>query len=244
VSDRDALRDEIELRWDSIHDAKSERDAGEMTPQQFAAIEASELAAIERAQRALEAMAAATPSSSGPKRPRRRRRSLLVVSLVALTVAMAGAVVLAAQPRQPGNSDTGSISGSVAQQVSRLLSQAEIDQAIGNEVNALIAYNEVLALEPRNSEALAQSGWLDFTAGSAARDLATVRTGVARLARAVKVAPGDPAARLYYAIAAASTPGSRAVAVAQMRVFLALHPSAHLMAIARPWLRVLGLPAR
>jgi cytochrome c-type biogenesis protein CcmH/NrfG len=156
-------------------------------------------------------------------------------------MAMAGAVVLAAQPRQPGNSDTGSISGSVAQQVSRLLSQAEIDQALGNVVNALIAYNEVLALEPRNPEALAQSGWLDFTAGSASKNLDTVRTGVRRLALAVRVAPTDPSARLYYAIAAASTPGSRAVAVAQMRIFLALRPNAHLMAIARPWLRALGV---
>ena len=68
-----------------------------------------------------------------------------------------------------------------------------------------------------------------------------MRTGVRRLALAVRVAPTDPSARLYYAIAAASTPGSRAVAVAQMRIFLALRPNAHLMAIACPWLRALGV---
>jgi hypothetical protein len=243
MSDRDALRDEIELRWDSIHDARSELDADEMTAQQFAAIEARELTAIERAQRALDALEASGPPPRAPRPRRRHRRGLLVVSLVAFTMAMAGAVVLAAQPRQPGSSETGSISGSVAQQVARLLGQAEIDQAIGNDVNALIAYNEVLALEPKNSEALAQSGWLYFTAGSAGHDVGSVRLGVSRLARAVRLAPTDPSARLYYAIAAASTPGSRAVAIAQMRIFLALHPSAHLLAIARPWLRSLGLSA-
>ena len=248
MSDVGALRDEIALRHASIDDARRESEAGELSASDFAALESRELAAIARAEATLAGLIASTRQSSNapidasaPRRRRRHRRSLLVLALIAFAAAAGTAVFLAAQPRQPGNSDTGGISGTTDQQVARLLSQAEIDQAVGNTIDALVAYNDVLLVRHNNVEALTQSGWLYFSAGSADKDLVAITRGERRLASAVRVAPADPDPRLYYAIAAASTPGSRSLAVDQFRVFLSLRPTAQLLAIARPWLLELGL---
>lgn len=243
MSDQSALRDEIALREASIADARAEMEAGELTAEEFDSIVASDEAAIARAREALAA-AEATNESREPAapRPRRRhRRRYLVVALVCFALAAAGILVLALQPRQPGSSDTGGVSGSTSQQVRRLLAEAELDQAAGQTIAALAAYNTVLSIESANVEALTQSGWLYFSAGSARSDVALVRTGVSRLMQAVSVAPNDPDPRLYFAIAAASTPGSHQQALQQFKVFLALHPSRTELALAKPWLRQLGL---
>ena len=86
-----------------------------------------------------------------------------------------------------------------------------------------------------------QSGWLDFSAGSSDRDAALTTLGVKYLREAVTLAPRNPAPRLYYAIVADSTPGNRALAKGQFEVFLALKPSLGQMAIAKPFLKQLGL---
>ena len=68
-----------------------------------------------------------------------------------------------------------------------------------------------------------------------------VTIGVRRLEEAVAVAPDNPAPRLYLAIVAASIAGNRAVAVKEFKVFLRLKPSAAQLAVARPFLRSLGI---
>jgi tetratricopeptide (TPR) repeat protein len=250
-AETEALRDEIALRRASIDDARAEFDAGELSGAELSAVVAREEAAIEVAQKRLAESDAAAPdvvegadadAGQPPRRPaRRHRRAYLITAVVSFALAAAVAIVLVVQPRQPGSSDTGSVSATVRQQVVRLLSQAEIDEALGRSSSALEAFNQALALDPRNVEALTQAGWLTFSAGSAAKDVAVVRRGEDLLARAVVLAPRDPAPRMYYAIAAASIPGSRAMATAQFRIFLTLRPSAQLLALARPWLLELKL---
>ena len=144
-------------------------------------------------------------------------------------------------PRQPGSSITGSVSLSRAQQITQLLSDAQADVANGNVVAALSAYRDVLSLDPTNVDALTQSGWLDFSAGSSKKDASLVTLGIKDLRAAIAHAPRNPAPRLYYAIVADSTPGNGALATSEFKVFLALHPSAGQLAIARPFLSALGL---
>ncbi len=60
--------------------------------------------------------------------------------------------------------------------------------------------------------------------------------GVSDLREAIDLAPSLAAPRLYYAIAAASTPGNQALAISQFRVFLSLHPSPAQLAVAEPFL--------
>ena len=231
----ESLRDEIALREASLDDAKREHERGDLDDSAFARIVARESAALVAARASLSSLDAPTV------RTRVRRRRYLVVAGVAFAVAILIVLYSAIVPRQAGNSITGSLSLGRSAQITQLLSEAEADTANANPVAALDAYQRVLALAPNNVVALTQSGWLDFSAGSAQHNAATVSVGIARLRSAIVAAPRDPAPRLYYAIAAASTPGNERIARQQFVSFLALKPSAALMAIARPFLTRLHL---
>jgi hypothetical protein len=233
-------RDEITLREASLADARRELAAGELSAEQFAQIEQREQRALTRASAALEAFALAAPVPSATRR-RRRRRSLLVVAFVCFVAVLVILLVATLTVRQAGTSDTGSLALSRGQQVTQLLSEAEADTANGNDGLALAAYQQVLALQASNVTALTQAGWLEFSAGSAARNATLTTLGVADLRRAISRAPAEAAARLYYAIAAASTPGNHALAVREFRIFLSLKPSAAQRAVAAPFLQQLGL---
>lgn len=241
MSTPQSLRDEIALREASIRDAREEFEAGELTSDQLNALVQREQAALDQLTAKLTEAESAPTSVPAPRTPRRRRKSLLVVAIVCFVLAAAASIVFALAPRQPGNSDTGSVAGTTSQKVAAYLAEAEADQGLGDTTSALSAYRNALALDANNVEALTQTGWLEFSAGSAARDVQAVANGLSALRRAITVAPGDPDPRLYYAIAAASTPGSRSVAIAQMKVFLQLHPNASELAVAHPWLVQLGL---
>ncbi|MGC8499376.1 MAG: hypothetical protein ACP5OV_07785 [Acidimicrobiales bacterium] len=235
---RGSVADEIALREASLADARSEHAAGELDDAALARIEARELAALA----ALRAAAREEPPPPAPRRPRRHRRAWLALAGAAVAAAVVVTLLAALGPRQPGSSITGGLSLSPAQRVAQLLAAAQADVAAGHEVTALDAYAQVLARAPRNVVALTQTGWLDFSAGSAAKDAAAVAAGLALLRRAIAVAPRDPAPHLYLGIAAASTPGNAGPARTQLRLFEALHPSLAQRAIAAPYLRALGLP--
>jgi tetratricopeptide (TPR) repeat protein len=233
------IRDEIALREASLTDVRRELAKGELSSSEAALIEARELVALDAARRELGELATEIPS-----RPttRRRRRWMLLVALLCFFVAASLLLWNSLSPRQPGNSITGSVSLGRAQHVTQLLSEAEADIANGNVVAALSAYQQVLILSPKNVPALTQSGWLDFSAGSSDVNAALVKLGVKDLREAIDFAPRNPAPRLYYAIVADSTRDNRALAKSQFKVFLALNPSRGQLAIARPFLRQLGLP--
>jgi hypothetical protein len=236
---RDAAswRDEIALREASLADARREAELGELTPAQLADIEARETRALSAAREGL----AAASESVAPRAPRRRRRAYLVVAGLAFAAAIVVLLISALGLRQPGTSDTGAVNLDRAQKVAQLLGEAEADTLAGDEVAALSAYAQVLALDAHNVTALTQTGWLDFSAGSASHNATLTRLGVGNLREAIARASRNPAPRLYYAIAAASTPGNAALARAQFRVFLTLHPSAAQRALAAPYLMRLGL---
>ena len=99
----------------------------------------------------------------------------------------------------------------------------------------------MLTLDPNNVTALTETGWLDFTAGSAAHKATVVEVGIKDLERAITVAPNNPAPRLYFAIVADATPGNQRVAKTEFEEFLRLKPSVGQMAIANKFLKKLGL---
>ena len=240
MTSRREIDDEVALREASLADAERELAAGELAADVFSAIEARERLALA----ALSARRSAIEDPLEPARPRPtrvRHARWLVVGLLALGLALGLVLWSSLVPRQAGTSITGSLSLGRAQRITQLLTEAEGDVAAANDVAALAAYQQVLALDPTNVVALTQSGWLDFSAGSADHDAALVSFGVSMLRRAITVAPRDPAPRLYYAIAAIATPGNRALARTELRVFLALGPSPALRAVAAPYLRALGL---
>lgn len=233
------LADEIALRRASLEDAARERDAGELSESEFLHIEARENDAIALAQVTLRSLASSGPAMTPVRRVRRTR--YLVVGLTCLCVALAAVLWSALSPRQAGNSITGSVALTKSQRIQQLLGDAEVDVANGNVVTALVAYQSVLALDAKNVPALTQVGWLDFSAGSSNQDLRIMRVGVGDLREAIALAPRQAAPRLYYAIVADATPGNQALAKHEFEVFLALKPSAGQLAVARPFLKKLGL---
>jgi hypothetical protein len=240
---RDAaqLRDEIRLREASLNDAVRERDAGELNAEQFEAIRQREAVALEAARNELGALMVNVDSAEARQRVRRKR--WLVVALACFALVLIYALFSATSTRQPGNSGDGGIVLTRSQLIDRLLTQAESDVADKQDVTALNAYAKVLNLEPKNVTALTQSGWLDFTAGSAAKKDSVVEVGIRELEKAITVAPRQSAPRLYFAIVADSTPGNQRVAKTEFEVFLKLKPSVGQMAVARPFLAKLGIKA-
>jgi tetratricopeptide (TPR) repeat protein len=228
---RESLLDEIALREASLADAKLEHERGDLDDATYRAIVARESTALVRARSQLDAAQLLSPKA------RRRRRLYLVVAGASFAFAILVVLWSAVVPRQAGNSITGAPVLGHAAQITQLLSQAEADTANNNLAAALAAYQGVLAIDPTNVVALTQSGWIDFSAGSARHSVETVNLGLTRLRHAIEIAPREPAAHLYYAIAAASTAGNDALARTQLREFLALHPSKALLAVAQPFLR-------
>ncbi len=231
------LRDEILLREASLADARRERDAGELSALEAATIEAREELALRRAREELAGLGNGEGRSGG----RRRRRLLLWIGLgcflIVIVVVLWSAVVL----RQAGTSITGNVSLSRQQEVTQYLNEAQSDVADDHMTAALNAYQDVLALSPKNASALTEVGWLDFSAGSADTNPALVSLGIKELGTAIKDAPRNAAAHLYYAIAAYSIPHNESIAKNQLRLFLALHPSKAQLVIAAPILKELGM---
>jgi hypothetical protein len=237
--DASQLRDEIRLREASLRDASGERDAGELSREQFEVIQRREGSALEVARHELSTLLVNVDETH--VRRRRRRTRWLVVASVCFAVVLIYALVSATSPRQAGNSSDGGIDLTRSQQIDRLLLQAEVDVENNQDATALSAYATVLNLAPKNVTALTQSGWLDFTAGSAASKASIVEVGVKDLEKAIAAAPRQSAPRLYFAIVADSTPGNQRVAKIEFEEFLKLKPSVDQLAIARPFLKKLGI---
>lgn len=233
------LRDEIVLREASLADARRELAAGELSVLEAASIEAREELALRRAREELETLG----EDGGRRSGRRRRRSLLWIGLGAFVIVIVIVLASSIELRQANTSITGSVSLGTQQEVSQYLNEAQSDVADGNVTAALSAYQEVLALSPKNATALTELGWLDFSAGSTNTNPALVSLGIKDLAKAIKDAPRNAAARLYYAIAAYSIPHNEAVAKSEFDVFLALHPSKAQLTLAAPILKLLGMSA-
>jgi hypothetical protein len=232
------ILDEIALRESSIADAHRELEAGELTAIQAATIEARETLALARLRQELFDLD--SPSAKGPAR--KRRLAYLVIGLACLLAVIVIVLLHSLSLRQAGTQETGGVTVSHTQEISQLLTEAQSDVANGQVTPALAAYEGVLSLDPKNVTALTQVGWLDFSAGSSDTNPSLVTVGITDLREAITYGPTDTAARLYYAIVADSTPGNTSLAVAEFKVFLALHPSRGQLAIARPFLVALKLP--
>ncbi|MGP8209289.1 MAG: cytochrome c-type biogenesis protein CcmH [Acidimicrobiales bacterium] len=181
---------------------------------------------------ALEPAGAPAPSgrlgaahrSSGARTRRSPRRLPGRVSLAAglALVLLAGALWLvdrSATPRLPGDTITGGQDGTSAalQQASAL---ATTDPAA-----ALAVYDEVLAAQPDQPEALTDEGWIYAEGGF-------VDQAMARLDRAEEVDPSYDAAHFYRALVLLDEhrPGP---AVAELKWYLGHGPASTLVAAAR-----------
>ena len=108
---------------------------------------------------------------------------------------MVAATLLAASfagVRLPGESATGSVTLSGAQQEQETLDRAAILGSEGQAAEAVQLYDEVSKTDPDQPDALTYGGWLIRLAGLSAKNRLVLAAGDASVATAVKVAPGYP----------------------------------------------------
>ena len=155
---------------------------------------------------------------------------LALVAAVAVTV-----VATQTGTRLPGQTATGSVSLSRGAQLRRTLAQAETLESEGNAAGAVPLYDEVLAQDPTQPDALAQSGWLEFQAGVASRDSA-VLAKAQQLEEAAQRAESRAYAPHLYLGSMLLAEGDDTGAVAQYRQFLADGPPQAEVRAAAPFI--------
>lgn len=175
---------------------------------------------------------------SNTQRPRLRRRlgnrrvrRVLVIGAAVCFVA--AATLLAASlagVRLPGESATGSVTLSSAQQEQQNLDRAAILGSEGQIAQAVQLYNQVLRVDPNQPNALTYDGWLVRLAGLSSKNQVVVASGDASVARAVRVAPGYPDAHALMGVILYEDLARPSAAVTQFRAAVTAGASKNLLA--------------
>jgi tetratricopeptide (TPR) repeat protein len=154
VTDREALEDQRDFLLRSLEDLEREHDAGDVDDVDYAALRDDYTARAAHVLRALES--GRTPRPAGH---RRSRRSPVVGAAVVLFAVLAGVLVAnAAGRREAGETATGDVRTSITE----TLNQAGRRGSEGDYAAAIKLYDEVLAKDPENAEALTYKGWMLF----------------------------------------------------------------------------------
>jgi tetratricopeptide (TPR) repeat protein len=177
--------------------------------------------------------------SSWPARARRvlGRRTVRRSLALGLTVCVAGLVTLLALDlagvRLPGQQVSGGVTLDAAQQIRLELAQAQVLGSEGQVSEALQLYQQVLAVDPTQPEALTYRGWLVCLTGVASRSPAVVAVGRASIDEAVAADPSYGDGHFFLGLMLLEDYGDRAGAVAQFRLAIAHHVSPTLVVAER-----------
>jgi len=251
---RPELEDERAFLLRSLDDLDREHQAGDLSDEDHEALRddyVARAAALLRAGDAAAAMTATTAAASdtgptratgpttaagtGGRRPRRRRRWLMAGVAALVAGGAIWALVAHLGSRLPGETVTGSVSLSPAEQTARTLAQAQTLEGQGDAAGAVQLYETVLRQHPDQEEALAEVGWLEYEAGAQAKKGTLLVLGAQEERKAESVSPGAFAPHLYLG-SMLLTQGHPQEAVAEYRLFLADHPPRATVRNAVPFL--------
>ncbi len=154
--------------------------------------------------------------------PRRlpRRVSFVAGTALVLLAAALWLVDRSVAPRSPGETVTGG-SNSTSAELQQASALAATDPAA-----ALAVFDEVLASQPDQPEALTDEGWIYAQGGF-------VVEAMARLAKAERVDPSYAAAHLYRALVLLDDEDRPGAAAVELKWYLAHGPAPALVAVAR-----------
>lgn len=162
------LEEQRDFLLQSLEDLEREHAAGDVDEHDYLALKDDYTARAAAVLRALDAHTAPVPLSVAP---RSWRRTLLVGLGVLAFAALAG--VLMAQAL--GRRDAGEVAtGDIRQSVTEKLNEAGRRGSAGDTAAAIALYDEVLADDPTNAEALTYKGWMLTLSGDAADGLTTL----------------------------------------------------------------------
>jgi tetratricopeptide (TPR) repeat protein len=198
----------------SLRDLERERAAGDMAEADFLSLRDDYTA---RAAAALRGGSAVAPA--GPARPSSRGRSVAVaLGVLALAAGAGVAVARTAGERTPGASATGSITDTGP---GEKLSRASALSGQGRFLDAIKLYDEVLADDPANPQALAYRGWLVRLAGKQGGDGSLIDKGLSYIDKAIAADPKYPDARFFRGEILLRDKNDPAGAVPEFKAFLA-----------------------
>ncbi len=181
-----ALVDERDFLLRSLDDLEREHDAGDVGDDDYETLKDDYTARAARAIRAIEAHQARTRAT---RRPRSVRRLLVTVAGVAAFAVLAGVLVAQASGRR-GSGDA--LTGDIRESTRTALAEALQQATEGDYAGAVAIYDDVLADDPTNVEALTYKGWFLFLAGDTA--------GIDSLIAATEADPGYPATHAFLAV--------------------------------------------
>jgi hypothetical protein len=222
------LEDERRFLLRSLRDLDAELEAGDVDRLDYETLRDGYTKRAADVLRGIEEGRAALPS-----RPPRRwaRRAAIVVAVLVVAVGAGIVAARASGERTAGDEMTGGIPG--REDTATLLARAR--SLLGSDpLGAQDAYEQVLARDAANPEALTYSGWLLYFASAGAgpelRETA-VAGAQQQLARAVEADPAYPDPHCFLAVIAADAQSDTATARTEAEQCLALDPPAQVRAL-------------
>jgi hypothetical protein len=176
--------------------------------------------------------AVADASASSNAWPLWRRLGVVAAALL-IAVGLVVLVSHAVRSRQPGQSLSGSVTQSQAQQIEEELQEA-LPLNATNPKAALEKYDQVLAQDPSDPVALSYAGFLEWNLGSTQHVSDLVRLGRAEVEKALRVSPSYFQGHLFYGLILENQDHDAAAAVAQFGDYLADDPPAAELPQAAP----------
>lgn len=230
MADTTKLEEERDFLLASLRDLEREREAGELSDEDYQALRDDYTARAAVAIRALERREPGKGDAARRSRPQpvRSRRSLgITIAVVAAIVALAGGTLAAfSGQRDPGAPMTGSLPDTPAGRLQQAL-QLESE---GHAAEALKIYDELLKADPRNVQALAYKGWLLKRAGLP--DMA-----MEVLDQAVAIDPRFPDAHFFRGMVLYQDRKDPAAAVTEFRLFMSNNPPQEMVPLVEDVLR-------
>ena len=180
MTDIRELESERDFLLQSIEDLDREHTSGALDDTEYVDLRDQHVVRAAVVLRALRA-ANGTPLIAEPKGKvtaswmRARRRRIWALGTALLIAVSAAGVALVAEDRTSGDS----ITGSVAENTTALLSKAQMQTAEGKAADAVKTYDKVLTIDPDNAQALTYQGWLKTLAGLSDQGLASIEQAIA-----------------------------------------------------------------
>lgn len=235
---RVALEQEREFLLRSLDDLEREWAAGDLADDDYRALKDDYTARAAGVLRALEEGGPGpVPGAPAPARPGRARTVLVAVAVAAFAVAAGLAVASSSGSRLPGDT----ISGEIRETSASKLQQAAALARDGELTEALRRYDEVLADDPDNVEALSERGLLLISVASATERPGLAADGRASIERALELRPGSPRG-LFYLGLALRLEGDDAGATEAFREALGADPPPALRQAIEDFLASIGEP--
>lgn len=169
-----------------------------------------------------------------PPPPRSKRWMAWTALVVAVALGSGLLVARTAGERLPGQPGAGNITPTGA---SDDLAEARAHIGRGNAVEAIKVYDRIIAVDPRNAEALTYRGWLVALAGRSAGDAGLVDKGLEFVDRAIEADPRYPDARVFKGLILYQDKNDPAGAVPEFRAFLGLDPPRDMVPMVEDVLR-------